>query len=365
MKLRVNRQELAEALGVVGGVAAARTPKPILQCVLIRACPDQLELEATDLEVGLRYVVSQVEVEAEGAALVAAEKLAAIVRESEDDLLDIETDENLFHLRGADAHFQIYLQDAAEFPAVAAMTGEPDFEIAAEVLRRMAERTVFAAARENTRYAINGVLWEQAAKSLTLVATDGRRLSRTNGAVLAGGEGTVTAIVPSKAMGLFQRILTNGDQKVGVKITGNQILVRSAKATVSSVLAEGHFPKYEDVIPNDSDKKAQVPVPEMLSAVRRAALLTNEESRGVRFAFSAGELSLSSRAPQQGEAQITMPLEYTGTPVEIGFNPNFLIDVLRVVHEDEATFELKEANRPGVLRCGDEFLYVIMPVNLS
>ena len=314
---------------------------------------------------GLRYVVSQVEVEAEGAALVAAEKLAAIVRESEDDLLDIETDENLFHLRGADAHFQIYLQDAAEFPAVAAMTGEPDFEIAAEVLRRMAERTVFAAARENTRYAINGVLWEQAAKSLTLVATDGRRLSRTNGAVLAGGEGTVTAIVPSKAMGLFQRILTNGDQKVGVKITGNQILVRSAKATVSSVLAEGHFPKYEDVIPNDSDKKAQVPVPEMLSAVRRAALLTNEESRGVRFAFSAGELSLSSRAPQQGEAQITMPLEYTGTPVEIGFNPNFLIDVLRVVHQDEATFELKEANRPGVLRCGDEFLYVIMPVNLS
>jgi DNA polymerase-3 subunit beta len=365
MKLRVNRQELAEALGVVGTVAVARSPKEILKCVLIRACPDHLELEATDLEIALRYTVTQVEVETEGAALVSAEKLSAIVRESEDDLLDLETDENLCHVRGADAHFQIYLQGTEEFPAIGGMSGEPDFEIEAGVLRRMAERTVFAAARENTRYAINGVLWERTAQNLMLVATDGRRLSQAMGPVSATKGENASAIVPSKAMGLVQRIFTDGDEKVAVKITGNQIVLSSSRATMSTALVEGHFPKYQDVIPTDSDKKATLPVAETSSAVRRAALLTNEESRGVRFAFASGELSLASRAPQQGEAQITLPMEYSGEPVEIGFNPTFLTDVLRVVHEDEVTFELKEPNRPGVVRCGGDFLYVIMPVNLS
>ncbi len=365
MKLRVNRTELAEALSVVGGVAVARTPKPILKCILIRACPDHLELEATDLEVAVRYVVSQVEVETEGAILVGADKITAIVRESQDDLLEIQTDEHLCHIRGADAHFQVYLQDVKEFPAMAGPSGEPDFEVAADVLRQMAERTVFAAARENTRYAINGVLWEARGKNLVLVATDGRRLARAGGPLLSGKKTDRTAIVPSKAMGLIQRVFDGVDEKVGVAITENQIRLTSSKATVSTALAEGHFPKYQDVIPNDSDKKVQLPTAELLSAVRRAALLTNEESRGVRFSFVAGELTLSSRAPQEGEARITMPLEYAGTAVEIGFNPNFLTDVLRVVHEDEITLELKESNRPGLLRCGGDFLYVIMPVNLS
>ncbi|MFQ5490897.1 MAG: hypothetical protein ACE5GE_09270, partial [Phycisphaerae bacterium] len=171
MKLRVNRQELTEALAVVGTVAATRTPKEILRCVLVRACPDRLELEATDLEISVRCTVSQVEVDQEGAILVGAEKLGAIVRESNDDLLDIESDDNHCHVRGADAHFQVYLQDAREFPAVAEMGGEADFEVAADVLHTLAGRTVFAAARENTRYALNGVLWERSGKSITLVAT--------------------------------------------------------------------------------------------------------------------------------------------------------------------------------------------------
>lgn len=366
MKLRVNRQELAEALGIVGMVAVARTPKEILKCVLFRACSDHVEFEATDLELSLRYVVNQVEVEEEGEVLVAAEKLGAIVRESADDLLDIQTDEHLCHLRGADAHFQIYLQDTGEFPAGPKGTEQPDFEIAAGVLCQMAERTVLAAARENTRYAINGVLWEQTGNALTLVATDGRRLAQARGPVSGGKpKDHRTAIVPSKTMTVLQRIFADGDDKVGVAITSNQIVLRSNRATVNSTLVEGHFPKYQDVIPNDNDKKARFQVAEMLSAVRRAALLTNEESRGVRFAFGPGELTLSSRAPQQGEAQINMPLEYEGQPVEMGFNPQFLIDALRVVHMDEVTFELKEPSRPGVLRCGTDFLYVIMPVNLS
>lgn len=365
MKLRVNRQELAEAMGVIGMVASARTPKEILKCVLVRAQSDHLALEATDLEVSLRCVISQVEVEQEGELLVGAEKLGQIARESSDEMLSLEADPSAFHIRGADSHFQVYVQDPKEFPARSGTADDSDFEIATDVLRLISERTVFAAARENTRYAINGVLWEPSPKGLTLVATDGRRLSQARGAIEGDRPREHSAIVPAKVMNLFQRIFTDDDEKVGVRITENQITLRTDRAMISAALVEGHFPKYQEVIPDDNDKTARFKVADLLSAVRRAALLTNEESRGVRFTFGAGELALSSRAPQQGEARITMPVEYDAEPIEIGFNPNFLIDVLRVVHMDEVTLEMKEPTRPGVVRSEGQFLYVLMPVNLS
>ena len=365
MKLQVNRHELADALALAGSVAAARTPKPILQCVLLRALPDSLELEATDLEIGFRCVVSQVEVDEEGAVLVPAEKLGAVVRESADEILALEADTALCHLRGADSHFQINAQDTAEFPAVATMAGDPDFEVREDMLRVLAERTTFAAARESTRYAINGVLWEKTGKTLNLVATDGRRLALASGELADAGGRDASAIVPSKVMSLLQRVFAGGEEMVGIKLAGNQILARGRKATLSSALVEGHFPKYQDVIPQDGDKRVTLNAAETHSAVKRAALLTNEESRGVRFSFADNRLSLASRAPQEGEAQVSISVGYESEPVEIGFNPNFLTDVLRVLHVDEVTLDLKEANRPGVLCAGPNFKYVIMPVNLS
>ncbi|MCP4249564.1 MAG: DNA polymerase III subunit beta [bacterium] len=366
MKLRVNRQELAEAMGIVASVAVTRsTPKPILQCVLIRAKGDHLELEATDQEIGLRHIVTQVEVEQTGEVLVPADKFGPVVREATDEILVLESEGATYHVRGADCHFQICSQETGDFPAVGTGTGQPDFEIDAEVLQRLCERTVFAAARENSRYAINGVLWEQEREALRLVATDGRRLAHATGALTAAAEGESSAIVPVKTMHVYQRILGEGAEKIGIQIAGNQIILYTPRVTVSSALVEGHFPKYQDVIPADCNKRAELGVTELLGAVRQAALLTNDESRGVRFSLSEGQLSLTSRAPQEGEAEITKAIRYSGEPIEIGFNPNFVTDVLRVVHEDEVAIEFKEPNRPGLLRSGDDFLYVIMPVNLS
>ena len=365
MKLRVNRQELAEALAAVGSVAAARTPKPILQCVLVEAHADCCVLKATDLELSVRCVVTQVEVETEGQVLVSADKLSHIVRESGDEILAIEADGDVCHIRGQDSHFRVYVQDPAEFPPVPAMEGAPDFEVEGRALRRLVEWTVFAAARENSRYAINGVLWERDKQKLALTATDGRRLSHAVGQIASGAGGAVRAIVPVKAMSLFLRILSDVDVTVGVKVTGNQVVLHSSRATVSSSLVEGQFPNYTDVIPADSDKSAELNTAEFLSAIRRAALLTNEESRSVRLSFSEGELTLSSRAPEQGEATVQMLAAYQGEPVEVGFNPVFLVDVLKVVESERVTLELKAPNRPGVIRSGADALYVVMPLSLS
>ena len=134
---------------------------------------------------------------------------------------------------------------------------------------------------------------------------------------------------------------------------------------MSCSLVEGTFPPYQDVIPKDSDKKVTMNRDRFLSAVRRAALLTNEESKGVRLAFGNNTLSIQSRAPEMGEAKIDLPVEYTGEAIEIGFNPNYLMDALKVADNEQVTFEMKTPNKPGLLRSGPGFLYVVMPVNLS
>ncbi len=364
MKLTLNRSELSDALAIIGGVTSGRTPKQVLQCVLIEANSDHVLLAATDLEIGVRCTISQVQVDQPGSVLVPADKLSPVVRESNDEILKLEVADNICHIRGADSHFQIFSKDINEFPPVPKFEGDPDFELGVEVLRHLAEWTVFSAARENTRYAINGVLWDKKGESLSLVATDGRRLSKGS-CLLEGALGDQSAIVPTKAMQVFTRVLSDPGAKVGIKITGNQIMLRSAHASVSSILLEGHFPKYDDVIPRDCNHRVWFDTQELLSAVRRASLLTNEESKGVRMAFSKDTLQLTSRAPEQGEAVVATAIDYDGPAVEIGFNPAFLVDALRVVSEDKVLFEFAEANRPGVLRSGEQFLYVVMPVNLG
>jgi DNA polymerase-3 subunit beta len=150
-----------------------------------------------------------------------------------------------------------------------------------------------------------------------------------------------------------------------VKVTGNQLLLKMGRATLGTSLIEGQFPKYQDVIPQDCDRHVELKTAEFHGALKQAALLTNEESKGVRISFAEGGITLSSRAPEQGEATISLPVDYKGEPIEMGFNPVFLTDVLRVTHEEQIRFEFKEASRPGVIRLSDDFVHVVMPVNLS
>ena len=366
MKLRFNREELVETLSAICSVASSRSPKEILKCARLEAQSDVLLVTATDLEIGLRSAVIQVEVEEPGEVLVVADTLAKIVRECSDEVMTLETEGSTLHVRGAGSHFKIVTQAAEDFPAVAVFDGDADFTIAHTTLQRLVEWTLFASARESTRYAINGVLWEIEDDSLALAATDGRRLSVARAKLEdASGAGASSAIVPSKALSLLAKLGAEADACIAVKLTANQMLLKVGRAMLSTSLIEGHFPKYRDVIPKDCDRMVMLNTSEFHSALKRAALLTNDESKGVRLAFGDGTLTLSSRAPEQGEATISLPVKYDGEPTEMGFNPTFLMDVLRVSHVEEIRFAFKEANRPGVLQIGDDFVHVVMPVNLS
>jgi DNA polymerase-3 subunit beta len=381
MKLLVNRAALVEALGLASSVVLSRTPKPVLTCVKLVAGntgnTKTLTLVATDMELALQYTLTQVDIATPGTALIPAGKLSEIVNNSPDDTLTLETggggngDTTL--IKGSDANYKVFGYNAEEFPPVSGFDGTPDFALTAGSLRTLLDRTRFAAAREMTRFAINGVLFEKKGKKLSLVATDGHRLAQTRDD-LAGEAGTgrdVSAVVPIKAINLIERLLTDPEQTVSLQFKENKLFVQISSetggvtATMSTSLVEGTFPPYNDVIPKDSDKKVTLNRDRFFSAVRRAALLTNEESKGVRLAFAAGTLSISSRAPEMGEAKIDLPVEYGGEAIEIGFNPTYLLDALKVADQETVTFEMKTPNKPGLLKSGPGFLYVVMPVNLS
>lgn len=371
MKFVCDRSALFDALSLAQGVVASRTPSPALQCVKLTAREGRLVVAATDLELSLRLGVAQVDVKQDGEALVPADKLLQIVRASEDSTLTIEAAKGAVHIRGADAHFKVFGHDPKDFPTLAEPSAKASAaEVQAGTLRRLVARTLFATAVENSRYAINGVLFDWQGRKLRLVATDGRRLAMARGECSTAGEGDHRCIVPTKALNVLGRLIDDPEAPVHIAIEANQIRFTIGDgedaAVLTSSLVEGAFPPFEDVIPKDQDKRVSIDSGEFTSAVRRAALLTNEESKGVRMAFADKQLTLSSRAPEMGEAEIQVDLtDYHGEAIEIGFNPAFLLDALKVIDGTSVQFELKAPNKPGVLRLGQEFTYVVMPVSLT
>ena len=366
MKVIAQTAALQDALALAGSIVQTRTPKPVLQCIKMVAAGGTLTLIATDLETGCRYNITAVQIDAEGEALVPADRLAGIVRESAaDESLTIETEKQTVHVRGAGSHFTVYGYDPGEYPNVGDFAEAVDFQIPAKTLAGMIAKTLFATAKAHSHYAISGVLWEASGKKLQLVATDGHRMAQAIGTLKKSVSGQMTAIVPAKLMSLVQRVAGDGDEMLDVKIQENQILVRAARAVLISSLVQGNFPKYADVIPKECSCKVTINTEQFERRIRQAALLTNEESKGIRLSFKGDCVTLTSRAPETGEAEVTCPVKYEGQEMDIAFNPTFLADAMKVAETDEIVMGMNAANKPAVIRSGNDFLYVLMPVDLG
>ncbi len=329
MKVLVNRAALVEALNLAGSVVIQRTPKPVLTCVKLAAGETNgaktLTLTSTDMELAFQYTLTQVDISKPGVTLIPAAKLAEIVNNSPDDTLTLESSGEATVIKGADAHYKVFGYNPEEFPPITGFEGDPDLTLAAGALRQLLERTRFAAAREMTRYAINGVLFERKGKKLMLVATDGHRLAQTRDDLPADGR-DLSAVVPIKAISLIERLLTDPEQTIGLQFKENRLFIQVSSesgvtATMSSSLVEGTFPPYNDVIPKDSDKKVLLDRERFLSAVRRAALLTNEESKGVRLAFGSNTLAISSAPPKWARRKSTSPSNTPARPSKSASTP--------------------------------------------
>jgi len=383
MHVICDRAALLDAINLVSGVVASRTPRPQLTAIKFVARRDgdigELVLAGTDGDIALALTLAQIDVKKEGEALVPADKIRQIVgAEDHEPTLSIETDGDTCVIKGADATFKVFGFPPADFPpppdfdAVTKSGGASTLTQDAATLKELIARTLFATARENSRYAINGVLFKRDGKKLEMVATDCRRLALARAQLKDSGDAS-SCIIPTKALTLLNKLLDDPDEPVQAAFTDHQAVFligagAGGRATLATNLVEGVFPPYEDVIPKDQDKKVTFDRDVLYSGVRRAALLTNEESRGVRLHFSGADkqLELTSRAPEMGEANVRLDVSaYQGDDIEIGFNPGFIIDALKVIQDPEVIMELKAANRPGLIKSGPDFTYVVMPVNLQ
>ncbi len=367
MKLKCPRTMLAAAFQTVSGVVPTRTPKEILKNVKLIVADQQATLIGTDQEVGIRYTLPEVETDSSGEALIPTQRMTAILREIQDDTISLEVDDGTLWVRAGTSEFRLSTEDPAEFPDVEGFTGEDYHAVPGKTLKQLIHRTIFATDVESTRYALGGVRLELTPDSITLAATDSRRLAVTHSTCSAKGNVTEEKgepVVPAKAMSLIERSVSDDDQEVWIAVRNNDVLVKSGQSTIYSRLVEGRFPRYQDVIPAESKAQIEMVVGPFHSAVKQAMIVTDDESRGVDFSFGDGTLKLSSQVADVGASKIEMPIGYDGDEIVVTFDPRFVSDFLKVLDPAaQVTLKLIDGNSAAVFTADDNYSYVVMPLS--
>jgi DNA polymerase-3 subunit beta len=367
MKISCDREQLLHAFQTVASVAPTRSPKPILQNVKLDASANSVTLTATDLEIGIRHAVAGVDVQAPGSIVLSVARFGSILRENTDQTIHIESDGQGTTIRGERSKFQLPAENPAEFPPVADFNETAYFEVPARLLRELIRRTVFATDNESSRYALGGVKLEFDAGTITAIGTDGRRLSKMSGPVAAQGGAAApqqNTIVPTRAMQLIERAIAPNDAELQMAIRGNEFLVHSPRATISARLLEGRFPEWRKVFPAaGAGTPIELAAGPTHAAVRQAAIVTSEESRGIDFTFGDGSLVLAGKAAEVGQSRVELPIGYSGGEITITLDPRFVVDFLKVLDADKTfTIELKDGDSAAMCTTDDGYAYVIMPL---
>ncbi len=366
MKFTCPRATLLDPLLLASSVAPVRSVKPVLQNLRLDASDGVLEIQGTDLETSLRIRVQNVEVERAGSCLLPAAKLSSILRELESGPVTFDTDQLLCRIASAGASFRMQGVNPEEFPEVAGFSESVDVQIPAALLRKMTRKVVFAVSAEKTRYALNGVLLTLRKDSAVMVATDGRRLASMEAPMeLSLPDGEKTAIVPPRALNQLDRVLTPEDEFVGLSIKDGTLLVQTQRATIAARLIEGKYPNLSSIIPAPGETKVSLDRSELMAALRKAAIMTSEESKPVRMSFSSDKLVISARSADVGDAEVELLIEGPSQSLDIGFNPEFLLDGLKALESDTAVLEMAASNKAGRLVGDPGYVYVVMPISLG
>lgn len=367
MKINIKREPFANIFSIAAIVAPVRSPKTILQNVKLEVTEKSVRLTATDMEVGVRLTVDDVEVETPGSAVIPVSRLNAILRESSDEQLTISVDASKILVTGKQSRFELQGQDPDEFPEVADFSESDYFEIPSNTLKELIRRTLFATDAESSRYALSGVLLELSEDELIAVGTDGRRLAKMEAKIGRHGDpgSSGTTIVPSRSMQLIERTLPGGDAPVQICPRENDLLVKHANGVFYTRLVEGRFPKWREVLPQRTDStKIDLPVGPMFSALRQAAIVASEESRGVDFTFKDGSLVLSNSTAEVGQSRIELPVSYDKEELTITLDHRYVADFLKVLQADKSfTFDVEDGEQAAYCQTDDSYGYVIMPLS--
>jgi DNA polymerase III subunit beta len=368
MKITIQREPFLHAFQTAALVAPVRSPKTILQNIKLAASGKSVSLSATDTDIGIKLTLDDVQVDAPGEAVIPVNRLGAILRESTDESLVITADDRKVVIKGRHSRFELQGQNPAEFPDVSAVAEGSSLEIAASRMKDLIRKTLFATDAESSRYALSGVLLEASDDQITAVGTDGRRLARIGVRINGSGsqkESVSSAIVPSRAMQILERIVPDNDSGVQLFITSNSLAVRFDNNVFTTRLLEGRFPRWRDVIPTRSDSlKIDLPVGPLNSAVRQASIVANEESRGIDLTFGEGNLVISNNTAEVGQSRVELPVAYNEAPVSITLDFRYVLDFLKVLPpESTFTFDVADSSKAAYCETADGYGYVIMPLS--
>ena len=364
MEVILDRDAFLKGQKMVQNIVEPRQTLPILANVLLETEEGTVRLTATDLEVGARVSVPA-RVVGKGAITVSARKLAEIVKELPAAAVALKVGDNAaVSLRCAGVTYKLVGMPPDDFPPVVPASPGTWLTLESKALRDMLTQTSFAISHDETRYALNGVLFSLSGREMRLVATDGHRLALTVRTLGEMGR-AVTGIVPRKAISEIMRVLGTGEE-VQLGITENQFVLQMPNFVMTARLIEGQFPNYEAVIPKGHPGRLVISRAAITAALRRVSVMAEERNKPVKLVLAPAVLRITASSQDLGEAEETIDIDYAGEELAIGFNSRYVLDAIGPIEGEQVVLEFKDSLSPGVVRSSvdDGYCCVIMPMRI-
>jgi DNA polymerase-3 subunit beta len=367
MKFSISREQFVTSLGVAVRGVSTRSAIQTLSGVLVKVADGKIELQATDMELGIRVSLPG-QTEQDGAAVLPGRLLLDVVRSlPKDDLsLEYRSSQQDVEVVSGTAKFHLRTLPLEDFPKLPE-AGATVLQVPSRAFVETIGRVARSASRDETRPHLTGVLVSASGQELRMVATDSYRLSVKETKLEQPLDGELEANVPARTLQELARIAgTESDGEIQVAALENQVVFTVGDTVLSSRLVEGRFPNYRQLLPETFEHELRLSTSELLDVVRRISLLA-QKNAPLRMGFSEGTLEVSAQTPDVGEASESLPVPFTGEALEIGFNPEFLRDGIETVDSDELLLRLISPLRPGLIQSGDEggFTYLVMPIRLN
>jgi len=364
MKIDVSKSVLLKGITAVQNAISIRSALPILSNILLETSKDSLSIVGTDLDIGIIATIP-VNITTPGSITVPAKRFIDIIKELPDAGVSISVKKNnMAHITCENAQFKIMGIPKDEFPKLPELKDKDMIKISQVLFKSMLNMTSFAMSRDETRYILNGVYMVIKKNLLRMVATDGRRLALTEREISLEKNIEKNLIVPAKTIQeLIRNLKEDGDLQIS--FGENQVMFNLGDTVIISRLIEGEFPQYEQVIPKETKDKVVVDREKLLLATKRISLLATQDSQAIKVDLDKNKMVVSKNSPDIGEATEEIAINYSGEPLSMGFNPNYIMDVLKNLNDQVIEFELQDPEKPGVIRTKEGYVYVVLPMQLA
>jgi DNA polymerase-3 subunit beta len=362
MKIKISKESLLQGIQTVQNIVSSKATLPILSNMLLETRKDYIKLNTTDLDIGISCELP-VETIEEGAITIPAKRFSDIAKELPAGDISITVKKNnQVDIEGKKCRFKLIGLPKEEFPKFPEFKNKDAVQIEQKEFRDMVRMTQFAVSHEEARYVLNGILIEIEEKIIRMVATDGKRLAKIEKPLISPAKTEMAVIIPIKAI---QEIYRNLKEEGNVSIIKgmNQVLFDIEGVLVASRIIEGEFPNYNQVVPQPAAQKIKVNTQDLLAAIRRANLLSTPDFQAIKFEVFLDKLVVSKSTPNVGESREEVAIEYNGKELVVGFNPQYLIDVLKNIEDEKVCLELLGPDKAGVIRM-DDYLYLALPMRI-